>query len=44
MHLALGAAAFSAVAYAMWRWYLAHCDRFPEASPNAASMEPTDEM
>lgn len=44
MHLALGAAAFSAVAYALWRWYLAHCDRFPEASPNAASMEPTDEM
>lgn len=44
MHLALGAAAFSAVAYAMWRWYLAHCDRFPEASPNAACMEPTDEM
>jgi DHA1 family bicyclomycin/chloramphenicol resistance-like MFS transporter len=44
MHLALGAAAFSAVAYAMWRWYLAHCDRWPEASPNAASMEPTSEM
>jgi DHA1 family bicyclomycin/chloramphenicol resistance-like MFS transporter len=44
MHLALGAAAFSAVAYAMWRWYLAHCDRWPEASANAASFEPTDEM
>jgi DHA1 family bicyclomycin/chloramphenicol resistance-like MFS transporter len=44
MHLALGAAAFTAVAYAMWRWYLAHCDRWPQASPNAASMEPTGEM
>ena len=44
MHLALGAAAFTIVAYAMWRWYLAHCDRWPEASPNAASMEPTEEM
>ena len=44
MHLALGAAGFSAVAYAMWRWYLAHCDRWPEASPNAASLEPTSEM
>ena len=44
MHLALGAAAFTVVAYAMWRWYLAHCDRWPDASPNAASMEPTSEM
>ena len=44
MHLALGAAAFSTVAWLLWRWYLAHCDRWPEASPNAASMEPTDEM
>ncbi len=44
LHLALGAAAFSIVAYAMWRWYLAHCDKFPEASPEAASLEPTDEM
>ena len=44
MHLALGAAAFTAVAYAMWRWYLAHCDRWPDASPNAASMEPTEEL
>jgi DHA1 family bicyclomycin/chloramphenicol resistance-like MFS transporter len=44
MHLALGAAAFTAVAYAMWRWYLAHCDRWPEASPDAASMEPTEGM
>jgi len=44
MHLALGAAAFSTIAYAMWRWYLAHCDRWPEASPNAASLEPTDEL
>jgi len=44
MHLALGAAAFTAVAYAMWRWYLAHCDRWPQASPNAVNLQPTDEM
>jgi DHA1 family bicyclomycin/chloramphenicol resistance-like MFS transporter len=44
MHLALGATAFSAVAWVMWRWYLAHCDRWPEASANAASLAPTDEM
>ena len=44
MHLALGAAVFSTVAWGLWRWYLAHCDRFPEASANAASLEPTDEM
>jgi DHA1 family bicyclomycin/chloramphenicol resistance-like MFS transporter len=31
MHLALGAAAFTAVAYAMWRWYLSHCDRLPHS-------------
>ena len=44
MHLALGAAAFTAVAYAMWRWYLLHCDRLPRTSANAAGLEPTDEM
>jgi DHA1 family bicyclomycin/chloramphenicol resistance-like MFS transporter len=44
MKLALGTASFSAVAWAMWRWYLAHTDRLPEASPEAASFEPTDEM
>jgi DHA1 family bicyclomycin/chloramphenicol resistance-like MFS transporter len=44
MHLALGATAFTVVAYAMWRWYLAHCERLPQASANAAGMEPTDRM
>jgi len=44
MHLAIGAASFTAVGYAMWRWYLAHCDRWPVAGPNAAGMEPTAEM
>ena len=44
LHLALGAAAFSTVAWLLWRWYLAHCDRFPEASPEAASLEPTEEL
>jgi len=44
MHLALGAAAFTTVAYAMWRWYLSHCDRWPEVPPDAASLEPTDKM
>lgn len=44
LHLALGAAVFSIVAYAMWRWYLAHCEKFPEASPGAAGLEPTDEI
>jgi MFS transporter, DHA1 family, multidrug resistance protein len=44
LHLALGAAAFSAVAYGMWRWYLDHADRLPEASAHPAALEPTDEM
>ncbi len=46
LHLAFGAAAFSAVAFGMWRWYLAHtdADQLPEASANAAAFEPTDEM
>jgi DHA1 family bicyclomycin/chloramphenicol resistance-like MFS transporter len=44
MQLAIGAACFTAVAWGMWRWYLAHCDRFPEPSANPAALEPTDEM
>jgi DHA1 family bicyclomycin/chloramphenicol resistance-like MFS transporter len=44
MHLAVGAAAFTAVAYALWLWYLRHCDRMPGTTPNAASLEPTAEM
>lgn len=44
LHLALGAAAFTVVAYVLWWWYLQHCDRLPDSNPNAACMEPTDEM
>ena len=44
LHLALGAAAFSAVAWGMWRWYLAHAGRVPLPSPNPECLEPTDEM
>jgi DHA1 family bicyclomycin/chloramphenicol resistance-like MFS transporter len=41
LKLALGASGFTLVAWAMWRWYLAHAGRVPEASPDAASLEPT---
>ncbi|HMB57277.1 MAG TPA: multidrug effflux MFS transporter [Arenimonas sp.] len=44
LHLALGSAVFSAVAYGMWRWYLAHTDKFPEPSATPEILEPTDEM
>lgn len=44
LHLALGAAAFTAVAYGMWRWFLAHAEHLPEASAHPAALEPTDEM
>ena len=44
MQLAVGAAWFSTVAWGLWRWYLEHCDRFPEPSPNPECLEPTDEM
>ena len=44
LHLALGAAAFTAVAYATWRWYLVHAERLPESNPQAISMQPTDDM
>ncbi len=44
LHLALAAGAFSLVAYALWLWYLAHCDKLPEACKNAENHEPIDEM
>ncbi|CAN5210726.1 multidrug effflux MFS transporter [soil metagenome] len=44
MHLALGAAAFSTVAYALWWWYLRHMGKAPEPSANPECLEPTDEM
>jgi DHA1 family bicyclomycin/chloramphenicol resistance-like MFS transporter len=42
--LALGAAAFTAVAWTMWRWYLAHAGRVPEMPAEAAALEPTAEL
>ena len=44
LHLAIGASCFTIVAYGMWRWYLAHADKPPKASAEAASFEPTDEL
>jgi DHA1 family bicyclomycin/chloramphenicol resistance-like MFS transporter len=44
LKLALGAAGFTAVAWVMWRWYLAHAGRVPEGSPEAAALEPTSEL
>jgi hypothetical protein len=44
LHLAFGAAAFSLVAWAFWRWEL-HADRrVPAGIPEAAALEPTDRM
>jgi DHA1 family bicyclomycin/chloramphenicol resistance-like MFS transporter len=42
--LAIGAACFTAVAYGMWRWYLAHAGRVPEVPEDAAALEPTSEL
>lgn len=44
MKLALGAAAFTAVGWMMWRWYVLHAERLPQPSPEAASLAPTDEF
>ncbi len=44
LHLALGAAVFSTVAYALWWWYLRHMGKVPEPSANPEYLEPTDEM
>jgi MFS transporter, DHA1 family, multidrug resistance protein len=35
LHLALAAGAFSLVAYGLWLWYLAHCDKLPDACKDA---------
>lgn len=42
--LALTAAAFTAVAFALWRWYLAHSARCPNPDAAIARHEPTDKM
>jgi len=42
--LACGAAGFTAVAWLMWRWYLAHAGRVPEVPEEAAALEPTSEL
>lgn len=40
LHLALAAAMFTGTAYGLWRWYLAHCNRYPRLSTEAVSLEP----
>ncbi|WP_339827003.1 multidrug effflux MFS transporter [uncultured Arenimonas sp.] len=42
--LALTAAAFTAVAFGLWRWYLAHSTRCPDPDAAIARHEPTDKM
>jgi DHA1 family bicyclomycin/chloramphenicol resistance-like MFS transporter len=44
LKLAVGAAAFTAVGYALWWWYLRHAGHAPEPVEDAACLEPTDEM
>ena len=48
LSLALGSAAFTAVSYALWRFYVWHGRRYPEPvpdpDPNIARHEPTQEL
>jgi DHA1 family bicyclomycin/chloramphenicol resistance-like MFS transporter len=45
LHLALGAAGFTALGFFLWRWCVAHnMRRIPDPVPEAASLEPNDEM
>ena len=44
LHLALGAAAFSVVAWLVWRWELSRGPHALRASPDAPALEPTDEL
>jgi len=41
LHLALGAALFSLLGWLFWRWEMRMGHRVPEATPNAAALEPT---
>jgi len=42
LHLALTAACFTAVAFALWRWYVAHTARLPPTPPEPGELEPVD--
>jgi len=44
LHLALGAAAFTALGWALWRWEMQVSHRAPAGTPDAAALEPTDRM
>ena len=45
LHLALGAAGFSAAGFLVWRWCLAHSvRRVPDPVASAAALEPTGEL
>jgi DHA1 family bicyclomycin/chloramphenicol resistance-like MFS transporter len=46
LHLAMGAAAFTAAGFGLWRWCLVHgiADKVPDPVPDAVQHEPTDEM
>ena len=44
LHLALGAAAFSVVAWLVWRWELSRGPHALRSSPDAPALEPTDEL
>ena len=44
LHLALGAAAFSVVAWLVWRWELSRGPHALRTSPDAPALEPTDEL
>jgi DHA1 family bicyclomycin/chloramphenicol resistance-like MFS transporter len=43
-HLALGASAFTAVGWLLWRGYLQRTARAPDMPAEPAALEPTDEM
>lgn len=48
LHLALASTAFTAVAYALWRWYVSHSARYPDPVPDpvvdTVTLEPTDRL
>ena len=44
LHLAMGAAAFTLVAWLIWRWEISSGSHHLRTSPDAAALEPTDEL
>jgi DHA1 family bicyclomycin/chloramphenicol resistance-like MFS transporter len=44
LHLALGAACFTAIGWLLWRWSIAHHGRRLRASSDAAAFEPMNEL